>query len=82
MRGRRRSGLFGWIGRIKWPKFKWPKFKIPFGKKKPRSVYKYVIKRDGGWGLKKFPGMPKSPSKRGWPVRVKQKSKTKRKPRK
>lgn len=73
---KRRSGLFGWLGRIKLPKFKWPKFRIPFSRKKGRKgTYRYVIKRDGGWNLKKFPGMPKSPSKRGWPVRVKQKSK-------
>jgi len=69
----RRSGWFKWLSRLKLPKFK-----IPFRRRKPQGTkYKYKIKKDGGWNLKKFPGMPKSPKKRGWPVRVKQKSKTK-----
>ena len=72
------SRLFGRLGRIKLPKFR-----IPFRRKKSgRTTYKYKIKKDGGWNLKKFPGMPKSPNVRGWYVRVKQKSKGRKRSRK
>ena len=69
----RRSSWFRWLSSIKLPKFR-----LPFRRRKTNKAYKYKIKKDGGWNLKKFPGMPKSPKVRGLPVRVKQKSKTKR----
>lgn len=60
---KKRSGLFGWLGRIKLPKFKWPFSKGRVSKKKKPSPYKPKWRfggwRFGGWNLKKKSDLPR-----------------------